>query len=355
MENNDALQSRVINFLRFPMIVAVVLQHAFLESVKVNMPEVGIPVYHNLSFLISKVFAYVAVPLFFFISGYLFFYHTSFSFSVYKRKLHSRARTLLVPYLFWNVVILVCHWGVYLFSPISLTSGYYKLVCDYSWLDYLKIFWAVNGTFPINGALWFVRDLMIMIVCSPLVYWALRYLRWCILVIFGVVWLLGGTLEIPQMTAIFFFSLGAWFSLEGRNFVEDFRVFYPCGVILYLIVALGTILIRESSGFVFISNAGILLGLVSCVAITRHYVNKGCWRASAFLTGSCFLVYAFHHLPLNMFVRLWFRFTHPVSDWQFVLIYFMAPITIIAIDLLIYALLKKRYPKFVAIITGGRS
>lgn len=355
MGNNDVLQSKVINFLRFPMIVAVVLQHAFLEGVKVSVPEVGIPIYHNLSFLISKVFSYVAVPLFFFISGFLFFYHTSFSLDAYKQKLRSRVRTLLIPYLFWNIVILICHWIVYLFSPIPLTSGYYKLVSDYSWLDYLRIFWDVNGAYPINGALWFVRDLMIMVVCSPLVYWTLRYCRWYILAILGGAWLFGGTFYFPLLTATFFFSLGAWFSLNGRNFVADFKSFYPWGVILYLIVALGTISTRESTGFTFVSNAGILLGLVSCVAITGHYVGKGCWRASAFLTGSCFLVYAFHHLPLNAIVRIWFKYTHPVYDWHFLLIYFMAPIVIIAIDLLAYALLKKYCPKFMAIITGGRS
>lgn len=66
MGNNDVLQSKVINFLRFPMIVAVVLQHAFLEGVKVSVPEVGIPIYHNLSFLISKVFFLCSCAVIFF-------------------------------------------------------------------------------------------------------------------------------------------------------------------------------------------------------------------------------------------------------------------------------------------------
>lgn len=353
MEKGDILQSKVINFLRFPMIVAVVMQHAFLESIRINVPEAGVPVYHNISFLISTIFAHVAVPLFFFISGFLFFYHTSFSFDIYKQKLRSRVKTLLIPYLFWNVVVLICHWAIYLFSPITLTSGYYKLVYDYSWLDYLRIFWDVNGDFPLNGALWFVRDLMVMIICSPLVYWALRYFRCYILILVGGSWILA--MDIPHLTAIFFFSLGAWFSLNRRNFVEDFKSFYPFGVLVYFIIALATILTRDTLSFEFISRSGILLGLVAFIAITAHYVNKGSWRASVFLTGSCFFVYAFHQLPLNAIVRLWFKFIHPVYDWQFVLIYFTAPIVIVAIDLLFYALLRKYFPKFVAIITGGRS
>lgn len=58
---------------------------------------------------------------------------------------------------------------------------------------------------PVNGALWFIRDLMVMLAFSPLVYWCLRYFRWYILVVFGCIWLVGGTLEIPRMDAVFFF------------------------------------------------------------------------------------------------------------------------------------------------------
>ena len=45
---------------------------------------------------------------------------------------------------------------------------------------------------PVNGALWFIRDLMVMLAFSPLVYWCLRYFRWYILVVFGCIWLVGG-------------------------------------------------------------------------------------------------------------------------------------------------------------------
>lgn len=73
-----------------------------------------------------------------------------------------------------------------------------------------------------------------------------------------------------------------------------------------------------------------------------------------FLISSCFLVYACHQLPLNMFVRILFKFMSPVSDWQFMLIYIVSPLVIILVNLLLYASLKKLFPHFTAIITGGR-
>lgn len=356
MKKEDVLQSKVIDFLRFPMIVGIVLLHAFLGSIKgLEVPNTGLTIYHTISFFISRVLVSVAVPLYFFISGYLFFYRTSFSISVYKKKLKSRAMSLLVPYIFWNLVILAAHWGVTLLFSTEMMSGAYKLVKYYTILDYLRSFWNINGSMPINGVLWFIRDLMVMVVCSPLVYLAIRYLRWYILFILGCIWMTGYTLAIPQMSAIFFFTLGAWFSINNRNLIVDFKPFFPIGVIFYLIYAIGIVGTERTGGYTYVINASILMGIVAVIALTTHFIENGKWKSSIFLTGSCFLVYAFHQLTLNFYDRVLFRIFHPVSDWQFLLIYFSGPILIITLDLLIYAWLKKCFPRFTAVITGGRS
>ena len=36
---------------------------------------------------------------------FLFFYHSDFSLETYGQKLKKRVRTLLIPYIFWNVVV----------------------------------------------------------------------------------------------------------------------------------------------------------------------------------------------------------------------------------------------------------
>lgn len=356
IEEKEILQSKVIDLLRFPMIVGIVLLHAFLESIKgLDVPETGIPIYHTLSFFISRIIVCVAVPLFFFISGYLFFYHTSFTFDIYKKKLSSRVRTLLIPYLFWNLVVLAGHWIVSLLSPVELTSGAYKLVRNYTLGNYIHCFWDINGAMPINGVLWFIRDLMIIVVCSPLIYLVIRYFRWYALVVLGSLWGIGVTLEIPHISAVFFFSLGAWFSINKRNFVVDFKYFFPWGVLIYLFIAIGIIRLRGTVAFLYVSNVGILLGIISVIAIATQLVEMRRWKASSFLVSSCFLVYAFHQLPLNMLNRILFKVIEPIYDWHFVFIYFVSPLIVIVVDVLFYVLLKKFVPQFVAVITGGRS
>ena len=106
--NNDRL-SKTIMFLRFPLIVAVVFIHTNLADVMINgrllVNEGQFPIHDLFRHIITNELARIAVPLFFFISGFLFFYHTDFSMKMYKQKLKKRVRTLLVPYLFWNTVV----------------------------------------------------------------------------------------------------------------------------------------------------------------------------------------------------------------------------------------------------------
>ena len=110
-KTNEEILSQTIAFLRFPLIVGVLLIHsnpekvAIIKGMNIISPD-GHWFYDNISYLFSHIFAAVAVPLFFFISGYLFFYKTTaFTKSVYGRKLKKRAHTLLIPYIFWNLAV----------------------------------------------------------------------------------------------------------------------------------------------------------------------------------------------------------------------------------------------------------
>lgn len=78
MMNNEMLQSRTIAFLRFPLIVGVVLIHSKMSDVVIGGVKMAnvtdYPVFEKFMHLFSEIFPAIAVPLFFFISGFLFFY-----------------------------------------------------------------------------------------------------------------------------------------------------------------------------------------------------------------------------------------------------------------------------------------
>lgn len=80
MLSNDDVLSKTIMFLRFPLIVAVVFIHTNLTDVMINgtllADEGQFPVHDVFRHVMTNELARIAVPLFFFIAGFLFFYHS---------------------------------------------------------------------------------------------------------------------------------------------------------------------------------------------------------------------------------------------------------------------------------------
>ena len=80
---SQEIQSKSIDFLRFPLIIGVIFIHNYSSTVVVQGVELGndsfLPMYHVASELFSKVIGSVAVPLFFLFSGFLFFLNINFS------------------------------------------------------------------------------------------------------------------------------------------------------------------------------------------------------------------------------------------------------------------------------------
>ena len=115
MGNN--LQSQTINWLRFPLIVLVVFIHN--QGKGTSLSDVIIPwgamqgtdYYNLLRLFITSVFARIAVPTFFIISGYLFFIKIdSFNYRIYKSKIRQRIKIshchllILIRFAFFGTI-----------------------------------------------------------------------------------------------------------------------------------------------------------------------------------------------------------------------------------------------------------
>ena len=156
---NDELQSKTIAFLRFPLIVGVVLIHCYYKELPIGGVKVPVmdeyPIYKLIADLFSQVLARTAVPLFFLISGYLFFYKSSFSWPMYGSKLRKRAQTLLLPYLFWNGALVGLHLLIELLFPSVL---YQILPKSHLYLCFpvrLNLCWITDG---VIGGISFGRE-----------------------------------------------------------------------------------------------------------------------------------------------------------------------------------------------------
>lgn len=121
-------QSEVIEWLRFILAVLVVFMHApiiGIDNYSENINSGGvIPV---LMILIKRGIGSVAVPTFFFISGYLFYVKLQdWDWDVFGQKIKKRIRTVLFPYLLWNILTVLFFILVIFADKRSLNA-----VCDF--------------------------------------------------------------------------------------------------------------------------------------------------------------------------------------------------------------------------------
>lgn len=359
---NEELQSKTIDFLRFPLIVGVVLIHAHFSEVNINGVNVNIlhgysfPIYDTISYLFSNLIARIAVPLFFLISGFLFYYRSeNFSLSVYRHKLKNRGRSILVPYLFWNLVVILLFFLSQTFIP-GLMSGANKLIRDYSLTDWLAAFWNTSSNDPICYQFWFLRDLIIMILFSPLIYILVKYFHWLSVFVLGMLWYFNWWFSLPgfSITAFFFFSAGACFSVRNCNFIALLKPYLFPSAVFYSLLAVACIFFREQPWVNFIHPLSILTGIILAISLSAHYIERGKWAVSTFLVGGTFFIYAFHGMPLALILKLAIKHLPISNDMIFLSIYLLSTGFIILAGLGIYYLLKKWFPRFLSVTTGGR-
>lgn len=167
--------SEIASFLRVPLIVLVVCIHALgSESASIDLSQISHApsqfIYTYVTEFISHSLARVAVPLFFFISGYYTFFRTDWSdrsmcFLVWKKKVHS----LVLPYLLWN--------SLYLCLLLSKTaiSEYLGLGLNDSFsIPDIQTFFSFFSTQVIDYPLWYIRELIILTLLSPIIYIGIR-------------------------------------------------------------------------------------------------------------------------------------------------------------------------------------
>lgn len=164
--------SKAFKILRFPLALLVVYIHidqvpgeSFREAlIQQNW-------YMMCNIFIAQVIARLAVPCFFFMSGFLFFTNVdTFTYSVYKSKMIRRIPSLIIPYLIWNVLA-----ALYLFAIGNVKPDQINL----EWL-FLK---------PANFPMWFIRDMIMLQICTPVIYLIIHTLKYLSIFILALMYI----------------------------------------------------------------------------------------------------------------------------------------------------------------------
>ena len=305
----------------------------------------------------------VAVPMFYLISGYLFFLKTiDTGIKTIFLKQKKRIRSLLVPYVLANLLSVLFY---FLLKLITVVDPNIQGLINTNLLDRAQggFFHSIYYCFwdgPIAFQLWFVRYLMLFVLFAPIIYYVLLFVtRNLLLTIIGVIISL---IIIIYHHDSFSWSL-SWFFLGGILSMSDklnviaFGRKYWYGLIC-IIIAIASFLINALNDIGYCApwvnkDISILFGIQGlwilydkCKLI--HSSSK-IWNN---VLGSTFFIYLIHEPSLNVFKKIPLFIGE--SALVFNLSYLLCPVIFIVAAVFFCHFIKNHYPKAYKIYTGGR-
>lgn len=320
--------SKKIVFLNYLLTCFVVFIHADNRSVA-EYSCVDIGGFEWVYQLLGKVYG-TAVPTFFALSGYLFF--RNLSADTVGRKLKSRIRSVLIPYLFWNISLYAVRIGLSYIPGIGERMNFKIPQLT------LKVLLLENHA---NPPLWYLPILFMLQILSPIVLWLFNRLKkYSIVFVIGLwavsFWLDWGYFN-PLTYAPIYVS-GGYIAYFFSEYAECYRTdnwkYYIC----ILLAAFGAYFISRN-----------LFGPVfwwSIMSLIKRAPYKDFMKVSFFIYCSHFLAVLCLRKALTILLGV-----NPVT---MVINYFTVGFVTIAVLTVLGYLFKKKMPKCYSVICGGR-
>lgn len=357
--------SQRITSLRFLLIIFVVFIHnnytmetvAEYEATGRTLLFVQNEFGRWVQLLFSNGLARCAVPLLFLFSGYF----QGLKKENYTVTLKKKCKSLLVPYMFWIVVYgfyytfgkpLIIH-----FAP-SLVGNHEDIFLSWTAKDwFFKIFgYGTKDGFPgFAYHFWFMRDLIILVLLSPILKLLVRKIPLGFFFFVGTWYLLAPKIIGISNQALFFYVCGLYwgqYKLPMLEYVD--KMSWKESITLFLgtfFICYGMSSRNVTLYWLMVMTACILLLKISQVICSDERI----YEVAANLSGYSFFLYAVHTPVLNeVLKKIWLRFFPMVNTFFSLFEYFGVTILTVVIGTTLGFFVKKILPRFYSIITGDR-
>lgn len=326
---------------------------------------------------ISQGLARAAVPVFFLASGYLFFKGIeSWEWSIYRKKIKKRLKTLVFPYVLWNTIFIIWFGLSLYFSNTDVLAEFFEKRggllmywnCNrYDYTPSINILgWQMwNGAFPINYPLWFIRDLIIINFIAPIIYVIIQR-KWCVVLLLFLyildVWI---PFEGFRAEGIFFFSMGAYLMYYNKGIVSEFSNKIIIINIVTVILLILCTYFYKTEYYMYFRRMFCLFGTITFFQIAASLATKKNkivrWLTKPIVVESSFVVFAAHAIGFKQYFSAGFSklltllYEGGVPLIIYDIAYFVTPIIISLIIIGLYCLLKSFSPKCCSVLTGGRN
>ena len=366
----------VFDWLRFPLVLLVVFLHCKGKPDDMHIDWINFGVldgYNLLRIYISCIISGVAVLLFFMISGYLFYNRViEFSFRVYVDKIKRRVKSLLVPYFFWILlfmignIILIIHYS----EGVSVWGIIKTYIVDHR---YWHMFWDCwspemsknppigiiqDNSAPLLIPMWYVRDLFVVSLFSPILWWGVKKADVIFVVILGIcfVFKFWPYIHGVSIQSFFFFTLGILLSKHEEMIDFLFRRWGRFLILISFSLSIYLVYLFNANFLFydyFYSSFAIVFSLaalyLSYICVQRKYA-----RALLKLAMASFVVYALHMVFISRYITIFVdRLGCDRISFLF-LEYMLVPLMTSSICVLLYFVVRRYCPNMLLLLSGGR-
>ncbi|WP_455542980.1 acyltransferase family protein [Intestinibacter sp.] len=300
----------------------------------------------------------IAVPVFFLISGYLFFYNFTPTMEKWKYKFKSRFHSLFIPYVIWCTGWLVILYLVEL-VPAGRAIFADRIIANYN----LQELFLNTYVHPLPYQFWYISSLMLDVILTPVFYYIIKSLGKKSLPIFVVIWFLypisemfGGIWILKIFNYPFMlFGIGAALAINKVDLrfknIENKHV-TVLGIIYILACLARTALMYTKLPLLDLAeNVVILFGVPFMWLV---YDKMSSIKNKKFSIAKYGIFIYFFHIPFQSILKkMWFK-VMPLSDISSLIIFFVAPVITITVCVLVAMFLRRFMNRFYMVLTGGR-
>lgn len=372
------LRSQSLDLLRFPLAIIIVLVHVFnKESIIVGdkIYEIyNVSLYNDFLLFVDGFLRGISVPVYFFISGYVFFLGVNdFTKEVYIKKLRNRIYTLLIPFVIWNIPDILIGLIKYIFNTVGMGFQTFGVELNLTLTNILSCFWQYNGElfvpitpqgerivessiFPINVPLWFMRDLMVVVIFTPLINFVTEHTKYLFFVVLAVLSLIPN-IQIPYLEAFLFFSMGSYFSIYKKDMVTEFGRYFKVSMIIYPLFSLLVIMAIKDNNIILskiFKQISVFGFLIFAYNISIWILKNTNIKPSKILSSASFFIYITHVLIFARITKILFILIKPDNGIATISVYGLSTAFTVLSLLMVYIIMRKYFFGILQFVTGRK-
>ncbi|MEF9926310.1 MAG: acyltransferase [Massilia sp.] len=324
-----------IALLRLVMIFGVIVLHT---PAYVPMNAVGTGWFDLVKAFFQLAVFRASVPVLTVISGFLLF--SSRIDLEPARCFAKKSRTILIPFLCFNLTLLPFALGAEMFAGMELSANLWP----FDPMRWLNAAFGLTAS-PINYPLNFLRDLLVLMMLAPLFGWLLRHYAWPGFVLVLVVFMgnFDGNLLLRDLMAVSFYIGGL---AAVRNWNLSLLDRYAGICLIVFLLACAAIVHFRITNTTHLRLAAPLLIWSATVLIAGTSFGSWLVRMSKY---SFFLFLA--HAPVLLMT--WVLYDRYGSAMPYPVYWVLAPICVTAVLIAVYKLAMATMPRVFRVMIGA--